>query len=194
MTIMKEANAPVQKGRKKLTILLAITIIAAAVIYSTPGILIQNQHAKSNSWIKIGAYSTYEGNVAILAYTITFNARMEIMDLNETHAEVQTKINMSSQYGSNINTTTMWMDRSNMTFQPEGLTLTNTHTEQVSIPKLGTRTCTVYEYQNQDITTTYFIDNQLQWPLKMTISSPTIEEQSYSININLVETNIPELS
>jgi hypothetical protein len=194
MTTIQEPSKPIEKGRKKLVIILLITIIAAAVIYLTPGILVQNQKTTPQSWVKIGAYSTYEGNSTILSYSIMFSARMEIVDLNETHAKIQTKVNMSSPFGSNENTTTQWVERSNMAFQPEGLNLTSTRTQQISIPHMGTRTCTVYEYQNQDITATYYVDKQLQWPLKMTMSSQAYGGQTYSMDINLIESNIPGLS
>jgi|WetSurMetagenome_2_1015567.scaffolds.fasta_scaffold105160_2 hypothetical protein len=194
MTINQQSSLQAKFNIKKLAILLIVTIIAAVVILATPGILVQNQTATPQNWIKIGAYSTYEGQTTILSFTVTFNARMEIVDLNDTQVEIQTSIDMSTPYGSNQNTTTTWVNRSNMTFQPEGLTLNSNRTEQVSIPHIGTRTCTVYEYKNQDITATYYVDNQIQWPIKMTITTPITEGQSYSMNINLVDSNIPGLT
>lgn len=140
-----------------------------------------------------GAYATYEGQASILSTTVTFNAKIEITDINQTHAQIQTYINMSSPYGSTENSTTVWVNLSNMTFQPEGLTLNNTYNTQISTTNIGTRSCTVYEYTSQEISATYYIDNTIQWPIKMTITPPVLDGQSYSMDLNLVESNISGL-
>jgi len=87
----------------------------------------------------------------------------------------------------------VWVNRENMTFQPEGLTMNNTYSTQVTLPNLGTISCTAYEYSSQGISATYYIDNSIQWPIKMIMTSPTVEGQSYSMDINLVSSNIPGL-
>lgn len=188
-----------QKGRKKIAAI-AIAIIAVALATGlTFGILINTQSApdaqnKQNySWLVKGAYATYKGQASIQSITVSFNAKMEVTDLNETHVQISTIFNMSTPFGTTENTTATWLSRENMTFQPDGLTLNNTNVTQVTMPNIGTRSCTVYEYKNQDISATYYIDNKLQWPLKMTITSPEVDGQSYSIDVNLVETNIPGL-
>jgi hypothetical protein len=125
--------------------------------------------------------------------TVSFTAEMEIINLNETYIQVLTSYNMTTPYGSTQNTTTTWVNRENMTFQPEGLTLNDTYSTQVTLPNLGTRSCTVYEYDSQGISAAYYVDNTIQWPIKMTMTSPTVDGESYSIDINLVASNIPGL-
>ena len=147
----------------------------------------------SQSWIKIGAYATYAGQATVLSMTVNFNAKMEIVGLNETYIQVLTNFNMSTPYGTTENTTTTWVSRENMTYQPEGLTLNSTYTTQVTLPNIGTQSCTVYTYSSQGISAAYYVDNSIQWPIKMVMTSPTVDGQSYSMDINLVDTNIPGL-
>ena len=100
---------------------------------------------------------------------------------------------MTTPFGTNQNTTSTWVNREEMTYQPDGLTLNNTYTAQVALPNLGTRTCTVYEYNSQGISAAYYVDKSVQWPIKMIMMSPTFEGQSYSMNIDIVNSNIPGL-
>jgi hypothetical protein len=125
--------------------------------------------------------------------TVSFSAEMEIVGLNASYIQAQTDFNMSTPFGATQNATTVWVNRENMTFQPEGLTMNNTYSTQVTLPNLGTISCTAYEYSSQGISATYYIDNSIQWPIKMIMTSPTVEGQSYSMDINLVSSNIPGL-
>ena len=118
---------------------------------------------------------------------------MEIVGLNATYIQVLTSFNMSTPYGATSNTTTTWVNRENMTYQPEGLTLNSTYTTQITLPNIGTRSCTVYEYSSQGISAAYYVDNSIQWPIEMVMTSPPVDGQSYSMDITLVDTNIPGL-
>ena len=149
--------------------------------------------APSQSWIAIGAYATYQGQETVLSMTVNFDATMEIVGLNDTYIQVLTSFNMSTPFGNTENTTTTWVDRENMTYQPEGLTLNDTYTTQVTLPNIGNDSCTVYEYDSQGISATYYVDNSIQWPVEMVMTSPTVDGQSYSMDITLVDTNIPGL-
>lgn len=81
-----------------------------------------------------------------------------------------------------------------MTFQPDGMTLNSTYDTQVTLATLGTRSCTVYEYNNEGISVAYYVDNNVQWPVKIVMTSPaSVDGQSYNMDINLVDTNIPGL-
>ena len=202
-------------NKKKLAIMLtAIILIAVAVSASSVFLSGQQSHnnqandqnsqinnqnsitsnqASTQTWIKKGAYATYEGQASILSMTVSFNARMEIVDLNETHMQISTYYNMLTPYGATENTTTTWVSRENMTFQPDGIPLENSYNTQITIPNLGTRDCTVYEYSSEGISATYYVDNTIQWPIKMVMTSPAVQGQSYNMDINLVDTNIPGL-
>lgn len=199
-TNQQSAKSFTHNKKKIATIAVAVLIIALAAL--TSGLLMTNQNPYANqtgnqkasqSWIAKGAYATYEGQATVLSMTVSFNAKLEIVNLNETHIQLLTTFNMSTPFGATENTTTTWVSRENMTFQPNGLTLNNTHSTQITLPNLGTRSCTVYEYNNQGISAAYYVDNSIQWPVKMIMTSPTVDGQSYSMEINLVDSNIPGL-
>jgi len=199
----------VTHSKKKIAAIAVAVLIIALLGALASGLLItgktpssgqtNNQNSQSTQsvsqpWIKVGAYATYEGQVSILSMTVNFNAKMEIIDLNATHIQVLTTFNMSTPYGVTENTTTTWVSKENMTFQPDDLTLNNTYTTQVTLPNLGTRSCTVYEYSSQGISASYYVDNSIQWPIKIVMTSPTsIDGEAYSMDINLVDSNIPGL-
>jgi FlaG/FlaF family flagellin (archaellin) len=201
-------------NNKKIIAIILTAIIVIALAASATAILMNSQHSNqannqnsqtnnqniqtnnqtnSQSWIKKGAYATYEGQATILSMTVSFDAKMEIIDLNETHMQISTYYNMSTPYGATENTTTTWVNRENMTFQPEGIPLIHSYNTQITIPNLGTRNCTVYEYSSEGLSAAYYVDNNIQWPIKMVMTSPTVEGQSYSMDINIVDTNIPGL-
>ena len=213
-----QRQAPKKTGNnKKIIALILAAIVVIAVAFSAASVLMNNQqspikqqdnnqnsqinsqNSQSNnlsspqSWIKKGAYSTYEGQATVLSMTVAFNARMEIIDLNETHMQISTFYNISTQYGATQNTTTTWVSREDMTFQPEGIPLKDSYNAQITIPNLGARNCTVYEYSSEGLSAAYYVDNTIQWPIKMIMTSPTVEGQSYNMDINLVDTNISGL-
>jgi hypothetical protein len=205
-----EANTqktqPPTTNRKKISAIIVSVAVIALAVGLTGGLLITSQNppstqntentqsAQNGSWMAIGDYAVYSGQADVLSTTVTFNARMEITGLNDTSVQISTDTNMSTPFGSTENATTTWESRENMTFLPDGFTQCNsTYTSQITLPNIGTRSCTVYVYQSQELTATYYVDNEFQWPLKMTMSSPEVEGLSYSIDVNLVETNIPGL-
>lgn len=132
-------------------------------------------------------------HATILSITVSFDARMEIVDVNQTHMQLSTYYNMSTPYGGTENTTTTWVSKEDMNFQPQDLPLNNSYNTQITIPNLGTRDCTVYEYSSEGLSATYYVDKTIQWPIKMVMTSPEVEGQSYKMDINLVDTNISGL-
>ena len=198
-----QPNTKIVSHSKKKFAIIAVAILVIAIAASASGLLITSKNTASNqtqqhqndpqSWVKIGAYATYQGQATIMSMTVSFNAKMEIVNLNDTYFQVSTDFNMSTPYGATENTTTTWVSRENMTFQPEGLTLNSTYNTQITLPHLGTRSCTVYEYNSQGISAAYYVDNKVQWPIKMIMSSPPVYGQSYNMDINFVDTNISGL-
>jgi hypothetical protein len=195
-------------SKKLIAIIIVIamsiaTVAFTASILATGNKLPNNQTNDQNnltdsqnstqSWMKKGTYATYAGQAEILSMSITFSARMEIVDVNQTHMQISTEYNMSTPFGATENTTTTWVSKEETNFQPEDLPLNNTYTTQITIPNLGTRTCTVYEYSSEGISAAYYVDNSINWPIKMVMTSPAVEGQSYNMDINLVNTNIPGL-
>lgn len=198
----QQNNQTVTHNKKKIAVIAVAILVVALTAVLASALLVNNQNPSSNqtnnqntpqSWIKVGAYATYEGQLSILEMPISFNASMEIVGLNETYIQVQTTFNMSTPYGATENTTTTWVNRENMTFQPDGLTLNATYGTQVTLQNIGTRTCTVYEYSGQGISAAYYVDNSIQWPIEIVMTSPPVYGESYSMDITLVNTNIPGL-
>ena len=200
MTVADQQTVSAPPVKRKKTVLIALAILVAASIAGLSfGLLTTNQSppaatgAGQDSWITKGAYATYQGQAEVMSTSISFNAKMEIIDLNATHVEISTSYNMSSPYETIDNTTTTWVSRENMTFQPDGLTLASSYSTKITLPNLGTRSCTAYEYNSDGLTETMYVDNSIQWPIEITMTSPSADGQSYSINIALVQTNIPGL-
>jgi hypothetical protein len=216
LTLDQQPNTKSTLSDKKRISLIAIAIIIVALVVtgasygllstnqtnnnlasntdnSTPPSTTTNQPTTPTSWITKGIYAIYQGQAEILSMNIQFNARMEVIDLNSTHVKIQTSFDMDSSLGTTENTTSAWVNREEMNFQPEDLNLTNSFTTQVTLPNLGTRSCIVYEYSNQDISAAFYIDNTLQWPLKMTMTSPVVDGQSYNMDVTMVDSNIPGL-
>jgi len=200
----------VPHSRKKIATIIVTFLVIASVAALASGILTTSQNPSSSvnstpsssansnqpssqSWMAIGDYATYQGQATVLSMTVNFNATMEIVGLNETYIQVQTSFGMSTPFGSTENTSTTWVNRENMTYQPAGLTLNNTCITQVTLPNIGTQSCTEYIYSSQGISAAYYIDNSIQWPVEMTMTSPPVDGESYSMNITLVDTNIPGL-
>ena len=197
-------------NKKKITVIATAIIVIALTVSLASAVLMNNQNSPSGqtgtqngqttsntnnpqSWIKIGDYATYEGGISIIGVDISFTARMNIVDLNQTHIQVATDFNMSTPYGATENRTTVWLAEI-MPFQQVGMTLNDTYNTQVNVANVGTRSCTVYAYSSDGISAAYYVDNNIQWPVKIVMTSPTsMEGQSYNMNINLVDTNIPGL-
>jgi len=190
-------------NQKKLLVVAAAVLVVALAMDLTASILISGQNPSNSqagnqnnpqSWMRIGSYATYDGQASILGIDVSFNAKMQIVDVNQTHIQVATDFNMSTPYGATENQTTAWVSRENMTFQQDGMTLNNTYNAQVTLAKLGTRSCIVYEYNNDGISAAYYIDNTIHWPVRIVMTSPTsVDGLSYNMDINLVDSNIPGL-
>jgi hypothetical protein len=209
----EKIKTPINKKRMVLTATILL-VSALAITIASYGSLIENnrnnnlqndtqnltqqtatpQPSSPTSWITKGTYATYQGQAEILSTSINFNARMEVVDLNSTHINIQTSFDMSSSLGSTQNSTSIWVSRDEMNFQPEGLNLSSSYSTQVTLPNLGVRNCIVYQYSDSDFSATYYVDSALHWPLKMVITSPTSDTgQSYNMDLNMVDSNIKGL-
>ena len=113
-------------NKKKLLFVGAAVLVVALAIGLTASILMSGQNPSnsqtgtstetdSQSWMKVGAYATYDGNVSIMGIDVSFNARMEITNLNQTHIQVSTDYNMSTPYGATENKSSTWVSRQDMT-------------------------------------------------------------------------------
>jgi hypothetical protein len=165
-----------------------------------------------NAWLFKGAYATYKGSTSLtsgdigmydLSMSIEFTIRQEVVDFNSTHALVSTSFRMSSSFGETIgeiveDENSTWVPLSQMGLMNafEEVDLTKSYESTVDIAGFGTRTCMVYEYALSDegLTMTVYVDKEIDWPLKMTVSMTGEDSINLSLDINLVETNIPALN
>jgi hypothetical protein len=181
---------------------LIAVVAVAAILVVVGGLLVSSMIARpqgQDAWLFKGAYAEYEGSTSMTVLTINvdigFVVRQEVLDFNNTHAKISTYFKMSSSFETVENETAAWLPLSQMGFMnvfEEG-NLTNSFESSVDIAGFGTRTCMVYEYAISDngLTMTVYVDKAIGWPLKMTASMTG--SYPMSLDINLVETNIPGL-
>jgi hypothetical protein len=140
----------------------------------------------------IGAYATYQGHIN--AVTCNLSAAMQVTDLNATHVLVCTNSTIATSFLPSVTDRVMlWVNRTNINFQPTGETLVKTYTTQIPVKSVGIRNCTVYEYANEAINATYYIDNTFVWPVRITYTTP-FDNQLYTLEFNLKDTNINGLN
>ena len=201
------------KSHVKLIAVIAIVAVAVIVGAFLVSAFLSSPQGQ-NAWLFKGAYATYEGSASIsaedlgsmfdISMSIDFTVREEIVDFNSTHALVSTSFQMSSSLGGYGGETvedeeSAWVPLSEMGLMTafEDVDLTKSYESTVSITGLGTRSCMVYEYAiaEEGLTMTVYVDKNIDWPLKMTISMTNTElpNGSLTVDINLKETNIPAL-
>jgi len=202
------------KSRVKLIAVIAIVAVAIVVGALLVSAFISSPKPQGQDvWLFKGAYATYEGSASIsaedlgsmldMSMSIDFTVRQEIVDFNDTHALVSTSFQMSSSFGEFGGETvedenSTWVPLSEMGLMNafEDVEITNSYESTVSITGLGTRTCMVYEYAiaEEGLTMIVYVDKNIDWPLKMTMSMTNTELPSgLEVDINLTETNIPAL-
>jgi hypothetical protein len=202
------------KNRKRLFLATALLVIAALVAVTSyplssqlkqgnsqqnnqtsPQTLLQSSQQKLSpeSWMVKGAYANYQGKVIGVAVPVNINGKMQVIDLNATHVQIQTDMNMATPFAPTIaDRTSQWINKANIVFQPKGETLANTYKTQITVEGIGNRSCTAYDFTNEAINATYYIDQTLQWPLKI-VYTTAFESKIYQIEINLLDTNIKGL-
>jgi hypothetical protein len=213
--ISASTSAAHPQSRVKLIAIVAIVAFCIVIGAFLVSAFISAPPQGQDAWLFKGAYATYEGSASIsaedlgsmidMSMSIDFTVRQEIVDFNDTHALIFTSFQMSSSFGdfdgeTEKNDTSAWVPLSEMglmsAFENEDVNLTDSYETTVNIDGLGTRTCMVYEYSISDegLTMTVYVDKTIEWPLKMTLSMTNTELPSdLTVDINLVETNIPAL-
>jgi hypothetical protein len=88
-----------------------------------------------------------------------------------------------------------WVELSNLQFSNafSECNMTAKYDSTIDFGKLGTRSCTVYEYATDGPTIIVYVDKTVGWPLKIRATMSGEDAISVSIDINLIETNIPGL-
>jgi hypothetical protein len=199
---------PKKNSSKLILIVVAvvavITIAIFVYVFLQPqgGILDEKQESQQDWYFK-GAYANYEGSTTYLFLTVDFSMRLEIVDFNSTHVKTLFDMKLqSASLGSLFNEQeTNWAPKeklSTFTWEDmEGYTPGSTYEDHVYIEGLGTKYCKIFEFTQTDgeygdVTVTVYVDPEIMWPLKLSLGLTT-ENESILFDINLTDTNIPEL-
>lgn len=209
-------NMAQPKSHAKLITVIAIVAVAVVVGALLVTAFITNPPSQGqDAWLFKGAYATYKGSASIsaedlgsildMSMSVDFTVRQEIVDFNSTHALISISFQMSSSFGQIDGVTideenSTWVPLSKMgfmtAFDNEDINLTNSYESTVNIDGIGTRACIVYEYAISDegLTMSVYVDKAIEWPLKMTMNMTNTDLPSeLTVDINIVETNIPAL-
>ncbi len=207
-----EKSLSIKNGSKKnsskiilIVVVIAVVLISAlAYVFLRPqgGILDETQKSQQDWYFK-GAYANYEGSTTYFFLTVDFSMRLEIVDFNSTHVKTLYDINLQSgSLGSLFNEQEInWVPKEKLsTFtweEMEGLALGSTYEDHVYIEGLGTKYCKIYEFtqthiESGDVVVTVYVDPEIMWPLKLSLDL-TAENENILFDINLKDTNIPEL-
>ena len=187
-----------EAGPKSRRLLIAVAVLCVGLVVG--GILVsalQPNPPAEEGWLFVGAYADYEGKTSIMLFSFSFSVNLKILDFNDTHAFMLTSFKMESNAGEIVeNETSTWVELSNFNFMGafSDNNLTASYDATVNFGSLGTRSCTVYEYATDGPTMTVYVDKEIGWPLKMKATMTGEDSISLSLDINLVDTNIPALN
>jgi hypothetical protein len=182
-------------GMKKSWVLFGLIV---ALVISVLSGLVENclfvSQREPEPWMFTGAYATYSGEIIGLPLQYSLNATIEVIELNSTFVCVATNSTIAPPYSPPLtDRSVQWLNKTNISFQHRGETLAATYTTEIPVRGIGVRQCTVYGYTNPGgINSTYYIDNALQWPLRI-VYVTAFENQTYTLEFNLNNTNIKGL-
>jgi hypothetical protein len=196
-TVSSSTNEAKLRNRKTILIAVAamtiVGLVVSAFLFSG---LLSAPTSGQDSWLFKGAYARYEGSTSVLGIGFSFSVKLEVLDFNSTHAYMLTSFKMGSSLGeaAEENNAT-WVELSKVGFMDafSESNITNSYEATLDFGTLGTRSCAVYEISTDGPTLTVYVDKEIGWPLKMKASMASEGTMSLSLDINLVETNIPEL-
>jgi hypothetical protein len=173
------------------TIVLAISLLVLIIGYQP----IDNiQQSMAESWMFKGAYATYEGHIDSLSISYSLDETIQVTNLNATHVQIQTNSSIATSFAPTLSDrTTLWVNKTNINFQPEGVTLAGTYNTKITVRSIGSRDCIAYDYTNEAINATYYIEKVLLWPVRI-VYTTIFENQSYHIEFSLKDTNIKGLN
>jgi hypothetical protein len=210
-------STPVTHSKSRFKLLTLIVFLAVCVVVGA--FLVSafvSPPQEQDAWPFIGAYARYEGSAKVdsedfgmlaMSIEIDFAVRLEIVDFNSTHALVTTSFEMTSSVSSLFGVmdgesvdeeNSMWVPITQIGILNafEEVNLVNSYEQTVEIAGFGKRACIIYEYEISDVylKISVYVDKNIGWPLKMTISIDETElGLDLDLDINLTETNIPSL-
>lgn len=172
------------------TLVLAISTLVLILGYQS---MDNTQQNMAESWMFKGACATYEGKIDALSIPISLDETIQVTELNTTHVQIQTNSSIATSFTPKLSDqTTLWISKTYINFQPQGVTLEKTYNTEITVRNIGKRECIAYDYTTQAINATYYLDKVLLWPVRIMYTT-TFENQTYQIEFNLNDTNIKEL-
>ena len=148
----------------------------------------------SQSWMFKGAYAMYEGKIDLFSKPYNLTAEIQVTDISASNVQIRTNSTIATSFMPALTDQVIqWVNKTNINFQPKGETLARTYITQIVVRNIGNRNCTVYEYTNEAINATYYVDNVLLWPIRI-VYTVAFENQTYIMEFNLKDTNIKGLS
>ena len=169
----KQGYMKIVRYRKQLVIII-VSVVLLGLIY-----LVWSTYFRPPPWLFKGAYAKYYGETSYLFLTAKVTVRMEVLDFNRTHYKVLYYTKMESSLGTQEDQAVKWYS---LTSSPEGVARRYETTVYLDTLEI-TRECSVCEFQ--DGSACYY-DKKTGWIIKM-----KYRHDSYSVDLNLIETNIP---
>jgi hypothetical protein len=181
-------------GKNWLIILIILVLTISLVLVIVYKSMDNSQQSMAESWMFKGAYATYEGKIESLSIPVSINETIQVTNLNTTYVQIQTNSSIATSFAPTLSDHTfLWINKTNINFQPEGMTLARTYNTKIAVRSIGSRDCIAYDYTSQVINSTYYIDKVLLWPVKIVFRT-VFENQTYNIDFSLKDTNIKELN
>jgi len=205
-----EINSDLKKRSSKL-IIIAVVVVAIIIVsvlaltfLNTNGGFLEDGQTETQDWYFRGAYANYEGSTNYLFIPVNFTMRFEIVDFNSTHVKTLYDMKMQSGLlGTLFNEQdTTWTPVENLgTFvweELEGYVPKNEYEDYTYIEGIGTKFCKIYEFAQIDaesttMNITVYVNPEIEWPLKITFGITLENDQNIILDINLKDTNIPEI-
>jgi hypothetical protein len=173
------------------TIVFAISSLVLIIGHQPLGNI---QQSRSEDWMFKGAYATYEGQIAALSIPCSIDESIQVTDLNATHVQIQTDASIATPFAPTVSDQTiLWVNKTNINFQLKGMTLAGVYDTKIPVRSIGSRDCIAYDYTNEAINATYYIDKVLLWPVRIEYTT-VFENQTYHIEFSLKDTNIKGLN
>lgn len=174
----------IKRPKALVIVVVAVIVVGSFLVY---WLFLRPQ---APSWLFDGAYAKYYGETSILLFTVKVTCRLEVMDFNNTHARMHIYMKAETPLGTQEFQNTTWADLGERTYEIGETGPTRRYEEVIYIEGIGTRDCIVYEYSYLP-PIWFYVDKEIGFPIKMKMgTSGTV---GYSLDLNLVETNIPGL-
>jgi hypothetical protein len=179
---------------RKRWVLLAFTLLLfVSALGDLFGYGFFDSPARDPPWMFSGAYATYTGQVANVSTQTALSAKIEVTAVNSSHVQVKTFSTIAPLSGPSVNDHfSLWVSKANISFQPPGEAFAGSYYAEIPVNGSVMRDCTVYEYTNEAINATYYVDNALQWPVRL-VYVTGFENQTYTLDFSLNSTNIKAL-